>query len=519
MTVYFIGAGPGAADLLTVRAARLLAECPVCLYAGSIVPPEALADRPEGARTINTARMPLAEIIALIADADAAGQDVARLHSGDPSLYSAVAEQTRRLDELGIPWRIVPGVPAFAAAAAALGRELTVPTVGQSVILTRVDGRATPMPAGESLPELGHTGATMIVHLAAAQIDRVVAELTPTHGADCPVAVVALASRSDEQVLRGTLGSIADAVREAGITRTAVIIVGRVLAAEGFGDSFLYSDSRPRDAHGRTICEAPLPTPVSTATPPGRGTGGPAHVLILGGTAEARLLATSLVDAGVRVTSSLAGRVREPAIPVGEVRVGGFGGPPGLAAWIRENGVDVVVDATHPFAERISVSAAEACGGTGVRLLALHRPAWVAGDGDNWIVVPDMAAAAEFVALRGHRAFLTIGRQQLAAFAGDGGTEYLIRCVDEPECALPPRHTVILDRGPFTEESELELLRGYDIDVLVTKNSGGAATEAKLAAARTAGIPVVMVARPPLPGGDAVEVHGDAEEVLAAILR
>lgn len=253
MTVYFIGAGPGAAALLTLRADRLIRSCPVCLYAGSIVPPEVLENVPADAQVINTARMPLDEITAVIAAAHAEGKDVARLQSGDPSVYSALAEQARRLVALGIDYEIVPGVPSFAASAAALGHELTVPTVGQTVILTRVSGRASAMPEGEDLGTLGSSKATLCIHLAAHDIDRVVAELVPNYGTDCPVAVVAFASRPEEQILRGTLSDIADKVRESGITRTAMIIVGRVLGAEGFPDSFLYSDDRPRDEHGRTI--------------------------------------------------------------------------------------------------------------------------------------------------------------------------------------------------------------------------------------------------------------------------
>ncbi|AKK03127.1 precorrin-4 C(11)-methyltransferase [Corynebacterium epidermidicanis] len=253
MTVYFIGAGPGAADLLTLRADRLIRSCPVCLYAGSIVPEEVLAGVPEGAEVINTARMPLDEITTIIARADAEGKDVARLQSGDPSVYSALAEQARRLTELGISYEVVPGVPSFAATAAALGHELTVPTVGQTVILTRVSGRASAMPAGEDLATLGASRATLCIHLAAHDIERVVSELVPNYGSDCPVAVVAFASRPEETIIRGTLNDIAAAVQQAGITRTAMIVVGRVLGAEGFPDSYLYSDDRPRDEHGRTI--------------------------------------------------------------------------------------------------------------------------------------------------------------------------------------------------------------------------------------------------------------------------
>jgi precorrin-4/cobalt-precorrin-4 C11-methyltransferase len=240
MTVHFIGAGPGAADLITVRGRDLLARCPVCLFAGSIVPPELLAHCPPGARLVDTASMTLDEIEAEYEAAHARGLDVARLHSGDLSIYSALAEQTRRLDRLGIPYTLTPGVPAFAAAAAALGRELTVPEVAQSVVLTRVSGRASAMPGGEALAAFGATGATLAIHLAAHAVDRVVADLTPLYGADCPVAVVARASWPDQRVLRGTLATIGALVAQAPVERTATILVGRALAAEGFRESALY---------------------------------------------------------------------------------------------------------------------------------------------------------------------------------------------------------------------------------------------------------------------------------------
>ena len=246
MTVYFIGAGPGAADLITVRGARTLARCGVCLYAGSLVPRELLAECPPDARLVDTAQLDLDRIVAEITAAHAAGQDVARLHSGDPSVFSAVAEQMRRLDAAGIPYEVVPGVPAFAAAAAALKRELTVPTVGQTVILTRVARRATAMPEGEDLATLGRSRALLVLHLAAGYVDEVVEELLPHYGADCPAAVVAMASRPDELVLRGTLADIAGQVRAAGVVRTAVILVGRTLGAEQFRDSHLYSAERER---------------------------------------------------------------------------------------------------------------------------------------------------------------------------------------------------------------------------------------------------------------------------------
>jgi precorrin-4/cobalt-precorrin-4 C11-methyltransferase len=246
VTVHFVGAGPGAADLITVRAQRLLASCDVCLYAGSLVPTDVLAHCPPGARLVDTADLTLDEITAELVAAHTAGHDVVRLCSGDPAVFSAIAEQIRRLDAAGIPYNVTPGVPAFAAAAASLGRELTVPEVGQTVVLTRIAHDATPMPPGEDLATLAATRATLVLHLAVGRIDAVVADLVPHYGADCPVAVVAYASRPDEVVLRGTLADIAGAVHDAGIKRTAVIIVGRVLAAEGFRNSHLYSAGRSR---------------------------------------------------------------------------------------------------------------------------------------------------------------------------------------------------------------------------------------------------------------------------------
>lgn len=245
MTVHFIGAGPGAADLITVRGLRLLEASPVCLYAGSLVPDSLL--RTAGARRVDTARMTLDEIIGEMAAADRAGQDVARLHSGDPSVFSAMAEQMRRLDALGIEYDVTPGVPAFAAAAAALGREFTVPEVAQTVILTRTAERATAMPPGEDLATLGRSRSTMVLHLAVQRIDAVVAGLIGNYGPDCPVAVVARASRDDEQIVRGTLADIAAQVKAAGIRRTAVIVVGAALTAGQFPDSHLYSAGRCRD--------------------------------------------------------------------------------------------------------------------------------------------------------------------------------------------------------------------------------------------------------------------------------
>ncbi len=239
MTVHFIGAGPGAPDLLTLRAARIIGECPVCLYAGSLIPGDILALCPPGARVVNTAPLDLDAIIAEMAVADAAGQDVARLHSGDLSIWSAMGEQLRRLRARGIAVSVTPGVPAFAAAAAALQAELTLPGLVQSLVLTRTSGRASPMPAAETLAAFAATGATLAVHLSVHVLTRVVAELLPFYGADCPVAVVYRASWPDQRVISGTLGSIAGQVQ--GVERTALILVGRAIGAEAFGESALYA--------------------------------------------------------------------------------------------------------------------------------------------------------------------------------------------------------------------------------------------------------------------------------------
>lgn len=246
MTVHFIGAGPGAPDLLTLRAQRLIASCPVCLYAGALVPREVLEHAPPDARIVDTQDLDLDQIVAELQAAHERGEDVARLHSGDLSIYSAAAEQMRRLDALAIPWDVTPGVPAFAAAAAALGCELTIPEVAQTVILTRYGKRASAMPPGEELGGLAAHGATLAIHLGAQAIEEIAATLIPHYGEDCPVAVIARASWPDELVVRGTLATIAEQVHAAGVRRTAIILVGPALAAEGFRDSHLYSHARVR---------------------------------------------------------------------------------------------------------------------------------------------------------------------------------------------------------------------------------------------------------------------------------
>ncbi len=241
MTVYFIGAGPGAADLITVRGLTLIQRCPVCLYAGSLVPGEIVAAAPDGARLIDTAPMTLDQIIAEIEHAEQAGHDVARVHSGDPSIYGAIAEQMRRLDGLGIAYEVVPGVPAFAAAAAVLKSELTLPEIAQTVILTRTAMKASRMPPGEDLATLGRSGATLAIHLSVRNLKHIRCELAPHYGEDCPVIVVYRATWPDQQIIRGTLADIAQQVRAAKITRTALVLVGRVFGnARNFRDSALY---------------------------------------------------------------------------------------------------------------------------------------------------------------------------------------------------------------------------------------------------------------------------------------
>jgi precorrin-4/cobalt-precorrin-4 C11-methyltransferase len=251
MTIHFIGAGPGAADLITVRGRDIIARAPVCLYAGSLVPKALLDHCPAGARIVDTAPLSLDEIVAECQQATDAGQDVARLHSGDLSIWSALGEQLRRLDAAGIPYTITPGVPAFAAAAAALGQELTLPELAQTVVLTRTSGRASAMPSGEKLEAYAATGATLAIHLSIHAIDKVVAALVPHYGADCPVAVVYRASWPEERVIRATLDTIAAEIAKSPIERTALILVGRVMGARTFRDSALYDAGYQRRYRGR----------------------------------------------------------------------------------------------------------------------------------------------------------------------------------------------------------------------------------------------------------------------------
>ena len=260
MTVFFIGAGPGAADLITLRGRDMIARAPVCLYAGSLVPPEILAHAPADATIIDTAPLHLDQIIAHMVAAHGLGQDVARVHSGDPSLYGAIGEQMRRLDVLDIPYEVVPGVPAFAAASAALCREFTLPGVSQTVILTRTSVRASDMPEGEELANLARSRATLAVHLSINNLVKVVRDLTPHYGEDCPVVVAYRVSWPDEQFIRGTLKTIRDKVKGSGITRTALILVGPVLAEDlssddAFADSELYNAAHHHVLRPRTTAK------------------------------------------------------------------------------------------------------------------------------------------------------------------------------------------------------------------------------------------------------------------------
>ena len=246
MTVYFIGAGPGDPELLTLKAARLIGACPVCLYAGSLVPEQVVSIAPEGARVMDTAPMTLDETHAEIVAAHGRGEDVARVHSGDPSLYGAIAEQIRRLKADGIPYEIVPGVPAYTAAAAALGQELTIPEVAQSIVLTRMSMKSTSMPEGETLEAFAATGTTLAIHLGIRALRDIERRLVPFYGADCPVAVIYRVGWPDQKIIRGTLATIHGLVRAEKITRTALILLGPALGSDhGFPDSALYDPDRP----------------------------------------------------------------------------------------------------------------------------------------------------------------------------------------------------------------------------------------------------------------------------------
>ncbi|MDT6938894.1 precorrin-4 C(11)-methyltransferase [Brucella pseudogrignonensis] len=252
MTVHFIGAGPGAADLITVRGLRLIESCPVCIYAGSLVPKDVIASAPKDALLIDSSSLTLDEIIAAIEAAHAQGHDVARVHSGDPSIYGAMAEQMRRLDALNIPYDVTPGVPAFVAAAAAMKQELTIPEVNQSIILTRTSVKSSAMPKGEELATFAKSGATLVIHLSIRNLAKIEAELMPFYGADCPVVVAYRIGWPDEQILRGTLADIAKKIELSGVKRTAMIFVGRGLDPKNFSDSALYHEAHSHVARSKS---------------------------------------------------------------------------------------------------------------------------------------------------------------------------------------------------------------------------------------------------------------------------
>ncbi len=246
MTVYFIGAGPGDPDLITVKGRRLVEACPVCLYAGSLVPEAVVAFAPKGARVMDTAVMTLEDTHAEIRAAHARGEDVARVHSGDPSLYGAIAEQIRKIKAEGIPFEIIPGVSAYAAAAAVMGQELTIPEIAQSIVLTRMSMQSTSMPAGETLENFGRTGATLVIHLAIRNMREIERQLAPHYGSDCPVVVAYRVGWPDQMIIRGTLRDIRRKVRKEKITRTALIFVGPAMAeTQDFVDSALYDPEKP----------------------------------------------------------------------------------------------------------------------------------------------------------------------------------------------------------------------------------------------------------------------------------
>ncbi|MCK4203552.1 precorrin-4 C(11)-methyltransferase [Brucella pituitosa] len=251
MTVHFIGAGPGAADLITVRGLRLIESSPVCIYAGSLVPKEVVASAPKDARLIDSSALTLNEIIAEIEAAHTKGHDVARVHSGDPSIYGAMAEQMRRLDALGIPYDVTPGVPAFVAAAAVMKQELTIPEINQSIILTRTSVKSSAMPEGEDLATLGKSGATLVIHLSIRNVAKIRTELTPLYGADCPVVVAYRVGWPDEQILRGTLSDIEAKIEATDLKRTAMIFVGRGLDPKNFRDSALYHEAHSHVARSK----------------------------------------------------------------------------------------------------------------------------------------------------------------------------------------------------------------------------------------------------------------------------
>ena len=476
VTVYFIGAGPGAADLITVRGQRLLSRCPVCLYAGSIMPDDLLALCPPDAKVIDTGPLTLEQIVAELADADAAGLDVARLHSGDPSIYSALAEQCRRLDALGVSYEIVPGVPAFAAAAAALGRELTVPGVAQTVTLTRVATLSTAMPPARTCARCRRPAPPWCCTWPPRRSTRSCRSCSPV-GIAPKRPVRWWHSRAGR---RRRCSGARSATSPSGCTRPR---------------THPHRRHRRRRRPGRRGLHRQLPV-----------LGGPAPgkpALSVSPSAARRHRRGAGTGAGgcirdVEVISSLAGRVPDPALPVGEVRIGGFGGVEGGA--VAGGRARSTPSSTPPIRSRPRSprtrrgrAASWAC-----RTVVLARPAWPHGGA---IVVGSDAAGRESRCGNGYsRVFLTTGRSRARRPSPVVDAWFLIRAVTPPDAeVLPLRHQLLLSRGPYRYDDELNLLREHRIDALVTKNSGGDMTRAKLDAADALGVPVVMVGRPACP--------------------
>ncbi|PTM88809.1 cobalt-precorrin-6A reductase [Dietzia psychralcaliphila] len=500
MTARFIGVGPGSADLLTVRATRLIAQCGTCLFEGDSVTPEVLDLCPPAARLVDTTGMPLADVIAEIRSAAQREDRVVRLFPGDSASYPGVFEETRALDAEHIGWQIVPGVPVVAAAAAALGVELTGPHGPGSAFITRVDDPSEPLASitGPASPDL-----TVVLHVRASHLAEVTRELIPAYGPDCPAGIVVSAGGEGESTVVGTLADIADRMVGTALSTDVVMVVGRILGLRGDDDEPAIS-REPGPASSPSPGTTPEPTPPSVVPTSARiPAAAPGRILVLGGTGEARRLADLMVAAGLDVVTSLAGKVSRPRLPRGEVLTGGFGGTEGLITWLRAHDVSAVIDATDPFSAEISASAIRAAHETGVPLLRVHRPPWTPEDGDDWIRVADTDAAAQLVRQRFRRPMLTVGRHGPTAFAGDTRGSYLIRCAEPPPGTLPHRYLLVLDRGPFGVESERTIMSRHRIDVLVTRNSGGPASIATLRAARDLRIPIVMVDRPadPHPAG------------------
>jgi precorrin-6x reductase len=524
VSAHLIGVGPGAADLLTVRASRVISHCGTCLFAGDSISREVLALCPPEARTVDTTGMSPRDVVAEMRSAYERGDRVVYLHSGDPAAEPAMAEQLRALDAEGIGWQIIPGLPVFAAAGAALGIDLTAASGAGSVFITQVDDPSDPLPTGGGPASTALTDGTAVFHVRASELAHVVRGLLPTFGPDRPAGVVVSAGREDQATVAGTLRDIAGRTPAADPSRDVVMVVGRALEQRMDCGTASTRDAAPAPAPAPAPTTAPLSTPTSAATsrplvpvPAPSSTRVPAvapgRILVLGGTGEARRLADLMVTAGLDVVTSLAGSVSRPRLPRGEVRIGGFGGSEGLAHWLRENEVSAVIDATDPYATAISSSALRAAQQTGVPLLRVHRPPWTPEDGESWIRVPDTEAAARLVRERFRRPMLTVGRQGPTAFAGDTRGSYLIRCAEPPPGPLPHRYLLVLDRGPFDVESERAIMSRHRIDVLVTRNSGGPNSVAKLRAARDLRIPVVMVDRPIVSGTGGMELAETVDSV------